>query len=81
MPRGHWLEDRCIRWVGQALLDVRDDVIHGEAVGELAALAGVGGDDFFLEGLEGRVEVGLVLARAYRGKKGREGGREGGRSK
>ena len=56
-------------------------MIHGEAVGELAALAGVGGDDFFLEGLEGRVEVGLVLARAYRGKKGREGGREGGRSK
>ena len=74
VPRGHRLEDGRVGRVVQTLLDIRDDVIHWEAMGELAALAGVSRDDLLFERLDGRMEVGLILARAW----GREGGREGG---
>ena len=77
VPGRDWLEDGCVGGVVETPLHVRDDVVHGEAVGELAPLAGVRADDFLFQHLEGRVQVGFILTSAWGKEGGREGGREG----
>jgi hypothetical protein len=64
MPGGDGLENGRVLRVSQAPLYVRDDVVHGKAVGKLASFARVGDNDLFLQFVEGGMEVGLVLPRA-----------------